>query len=56
MTAVDVRCAACGESNGLGSRFCSNCGASLGEVAAPLAPERAATLATSPVVEEIRSA
>src|SRR4029453_2146497 len=31
MTAVEVRCANCGEANAPGARFCSNCGARLGE-------------------------
>jgi class 3 adenylate cyclase/tetratricopeptide (TPR) repeat protein len=35
MTAVEVRCGNCGEPNAPGARFCSSCGALLGEVAPP---------------------
>jgi len=35
VTAVEVRCAACGGSNPPGARFCSNCGAPLEEAARP---------------------
>src|SRR5438105_4731023 len=35
MTAVEVRCANCGGANPPGARFCSSCGAPLGEAAAP---------------------
>ena len=35
MTAVEVRCASCGEANPPGARFCSACGAPLGEAAPP---------------------
>ena len=35
MTAVEVRCAGCGQANAPGARFCSNCGAPLAEAAAP---------------------
>jgi class 3 adenylate cyclase/tetratricopeptide (TPR) repeat protein len=35
MTAVDVRCERCGEANSPGARFCSNCGAPLGEAPRP---------------------
>src|SRR4029079_1945043 len=35
MTAVEVRCTSCGEPNPPGARFCSSCGAALGEVAPP---------------------
>jgi class 3 adenylate cyclase/tetratricopeptide (TPR) repeat protein len=34
MTAVEVRCASCGEANAPGARFCSNCGAPLGQTPA----------------------
>jgi len=36
MTAVEVRCKSCGEPNPPGARFCSSCGAALGEAAPPL--------------------
>jgi class 3 adenylate cyclase/tetratricopeptide (TPR) repeat protein len=36
MTAVEVRCTSCGEPNPPGARFCSSCGAALGEAAPPL--------------------
>lgn len=35
MTAVEVRCANCGEPNAPGARFCSSCGTPLGAAAAP---------------------
>jgi class 3 adenylate cyclase/tetratricopeptide (TPR) repeat protein len=35
MTAVEVRCASCGEANPPGARFCSACGAPLAEAAPP---------------------
>ncbi len=35
MTAVEIRCASCGGANPLGSRFCSSCGAPLGDAVAP---------------------
>jgi class 3 adenylate cyclase/tetratricopeptide (TPR) repeat protein len=35
MTAVEIKCSSCGEANAAGARFCSSCGAPLGEVAAP---------------------
>jgi class 3 adenylate cyclase/tetratricopeptide (TPR) repeat protein len=35
MTAVEVQCANCGAANPSGSRFCSSCGASLGDAAPP---------------------
>src|ERR1043165_2894190 len=35
MTAVEVRCASCGEANPPRARFCSACGALLGEAPAP---------------------
>jgi class 3 adenylate cyclase/tetratricopeptide (TPR) repeat protein len=35
MTAVEVRCASCGQDNAPGARFCSNCGFALGETAPP---------------------
>ena len=35
MTAVEVRCASCGQANAPGARFCSNCGAPLAEATAP---------------------
>ena len=35
MTAVEVQCANCGAANASGSRFCSSCGASLGDAAPP---------------------
>jgi class 3 adenylate cyclase/tetratricopeptide (TPR) repeat protein len=35
MTAVEVLCENCGQANAAGSRFCSNCGAPLGERRAP---------------------
>jgi class 3 adenylate cyclase/tetratricopeptide (TPR) repeat protein len=35
MTAVELKCANCGAANPSGSRFCSSCGASLGDAAPP---------------------
>ncbi len=35
MTAVEIQCANCGGSNAPGSRFCSSCGAPLGDLAPP---------------------
>ncbi|MFL6030248.1 MAG: AAA family ATPase [Gaiellaceae bacterium] len=35
MTAVEVKCSSCGEANAAGARFCSSCGAPLGEAVAP---------------------
>jgi class 3 adenylate cyclase/tetratricopeptide (TPR) repeat protein len=35
MTAVEVQCANCGAANPSGSRFCSSCGASLGDAVPP---------------------
>src|SRR5919108_3746023 len=35
MTGVEVVCANCGSANQPGARFCSSCGAALGEAAAP---------------------
>ncbi|HSC73658.1 MAG TPA: AAA family ATPase, partial [Gaiellaceae bacterium] len=35
MTAVEVRCENCGQANSPGARFCSNCGAPLGEAPPP---------------------
>jgi class 3 adenylate cyclase len=35
MTAVELRCPNCGAANPSGSRFCSSCGASLGDAAPP---------------------
>src|ERR671935_2017177 len=40
MTAVEVVCANCGGANPPGARFCSSCGAALGEAAAPPQEER----------------
>jgi class 3 adenylate cyclase/tetratricopeptide (TPR) repeat protein len=35
MTAVELRCPNCAQANAPGARFCSNCGAALGEAAPP---------------------
>ncbi|MFL5945556.1 MAG: AAA family ATPase [Gaiellaceae bacterium] len=35
MTAVEIKCSSCGEANAAGARFCSSCGAPLGEAVAP---------------------
>jgi predicted amidophosphoribosyltransferase len=50
MTTVEVQCLSCGRTNPSDARFCSSCGAPLGEAA-----QRAATLANAPEVTEIRS-
>src|SRR4029453_8327033 len=40
MTAVEVRCDACGEANAASARFCSNCGSALGDAASLSQEER----------------
>src|SRR5256714_14184241 len=35
MTTVEIQCANCGGANPAGARFCSSCGAQLGEAVAP---------------------